>query len=220
MKELFLRNIKYGSAAMFNEDNNWRFYINILDTYFQASSSTSILNPKEYNSFFIILDNLIYSMKKPNTTIEDPDKVFTYFNTLIRSTLNGVAINDPIVSYAGTFYTYHTEKTTYCKILLKEIDFRFGGGFMYANFTLRPNQVISPSQCMSPIDVIFMVFRPNYTSKGSRDQTLIYLDIRDSITGKSLIDIFSFFLSATNSTISSKHQHRTKCLSTIVAYSS
>ena len=198
VREIMLNNINYGSNQLFNQDNNWNLYMSILDDFYQASSSQAILNPGEFRPFATILDNLIYYMKKPGNGIEDPERVFTYANTLFRSTLSGMIPTDiDGFNYDGTFYALFTMKTTYCKVLQELIDVPFYYG-MTANFTVSPGQNIPPEKCNNQADFIFMAFRHNYTVPKKRDEyrTLIYLDLRDSITGKSLLDIFSFFLSS------------------------
>jgi len=197
LREIMLNNIKYASNQLFNQDRNWQLYMSILDTSYQANSDNSILGPEEYKLFASILDNLIYYMKKPGSGIEDSDKVFTYVNTIIRSTLfDKVPSLNTDFNYDGTFIFLYTLRTTYCKVLQELIPVSFNGG-MKANFTLNPGQTISPEKCNNEVDFIWTAFRPNYTVPGARNieyRTFIYIDLRDSITGKSLLDIFSFFL--------------------------
>ena len=67
-----------------------------------------------------------------------------------------------------------------------------------ANFTLRPNQVISPDKCNNQIDMIYMAFRPNYTLEDEdhvdKSKTLIYVDLIDPVLGISLLDIYTFLI--------------------------
>jgi len=198
LREIMLNNIKYASNQLFNQDRNWQLYMSILDTYFQANRDNSILSPEEFELFASILDDLIYYMKKPGNEIEDPDDiVFTYLNTIIRSTFSDVITsNTQGFNYDGTFLSLYTYRTTYCKVLQEVIRVPFFYG-MKANFTLKPGQTIPSDKCNSEVDFIWAAFRPNYTVPGARNteyRTLIYLDLRDSITGKSLLDIFSYLL--------------------------
>jgi len=197
LREIMLNNIKYASNQLFNQDRNWQLYMSILDTYFQANSDKSILDPQEYRLLASILDDLICNMKKPGSRIEDPDKVFTYVNTIIRSALSDVIPNGlDGYNYDGTFYSLFTYTTKYCKVLQELINVPFYYG-MKANFTLNPGQTIPPEKCHNEVNFIWTAFRPNYTVPGAKKieyRTLIYLDLRDSVTGKSLLDIFSFFL--------------------------
>ncbi len=196
MKEIMLRNIKYATEQLFNEDRNWELYMSIMDNYYQASNSKSILAPEEHRNFAVILDNLIWYMKKPGSTFIDPEKIFTYCNTLIRSTLSNAIPSDTVGFNfgTGTFFSLFTVKTTYCKTLEDFIQVPYSYS-VSANFTLKPGKTISSDECDNQIDFVFMAFRPNYTVKGWTEfKTFIAIDLRDSITGKSLLDMFNFFL--------------------------
>ena len=190
---ILLKSIQWSSEQLFNEDKNWRLYMSIID------SSYDLLRPEEYLTFGTILDNLIYYMKKPGSTFADPEKVFAYANILSKSALSTLyPSNEQGFNFDGVFYAMFTIKTTYCKVLenLVQVPSYYG---LTANFTLKPGKTISPEKCNEPIDFIYMSFRPNYTVEGwwGEFRTVIALDLRDPVTGKSVIDLYDYFVSST-----------------------
>jgi len=194
MREIMLNNIKYASEQLFNEDKNWKLYMSIMDTSFQTNSETSLLAPGEIPIFTKILDNLIYYMKKPNNKIVNPETIWTYSNTLIRSHLaNAIPTSGSGPSYSEGFYYLSAKKATYCQVLQS-----VGTSFMYGLdviFALKPDQTIE--NCDKLVDFIFMALRPNYIVSNGMEffsRTLIAVDLRDSITGESLMDVYNYTL--------------------------
>jgi len=196
LKPILLRNIVYSSQQLFNQDTNWKLYLSILDSYYQVDTSGPILTEAECDLFSQILNNLINYMVKPGTSIEDPDKIYDYVNTLTRSMLYNRIPSDDVAIYNPDFFTAQTQKTTYCQILAQGIPDIYWSSGLSANFTLKSGKTIKPEKCNDQIDFIFLSFRRNYTAFGwgIEFKTIIYLDIRDSITGESLLDIFDFVL--------------------------
>ena len=200
LKPIFLRNLLYCTEQLWNQDRNWELYFAILDSYYQASSSTGILAEKtDRNNFATILNNLLTYLLKPGVSIQDPDEIFTaYINTLVRSMLENRIPSDEPVSYNKGFLLAHTRKVTYCEILQKEItQIPWGASSLRGNFTLKPGETLAPEQCNQQIDFIFLAFRPNYSTPGTNGieyRTVIYMDLRDPITGESVIDLFNWFL--------------------------
>lgn len=142
-REIMLRNINYATQQLFNEDRNWNLYMSIMDDYYQTNSANSVLNSGEYRTFAAILDNLIYYMKKPGNGIEDPEKVFTYSNTLARSSLTSLIPSDNNgFNHDGIFYSVLTIKTIYCKIMeeIIEVPYLYG---LKVNFTLKAGKTIT-----------------------------------------------------------------------------
>ena len=190
------------SRPEFNQDTNVRLYIELVDYYSLANSSTTILSAGEYDSIIPFVDSLIWAMKIPGNSLEDPDKIWIYINTLLRSTLASLIPTEEGINYRGKFYTYFTTKTTYCKVLQDQTLIKYELDDLVANVTLRPDKTIPPEQCNDQIDMIFLAFRPYYeappnpTGEPQVLQTLIFFDLRDSLTGRSLLDIFTFLLAS------------------------
>ena len=206
LKVPVLQNIIYSSFPEYNQDKNWNLYNEIVDSYYLSKISTAILPPSEYNLLFTFIDYQIWYMKKPKATIQDIDKPFDYMNLLLRSTLSGVIPTDEGVNYAGSWYTYFTYKTTYCKVLNDHPYFSYGFYGLEANVTLRPGKKIPKEKCNDLIDMIFLAFRSNYTlpeeiRPEDSIQNIIYSDLIDSVTGESLVkDLYNFVLASPVST--------------------
>ena len=197
IKFIMLNNLAYATTnQLFNQDNNWKLYMSILDDYYQADSETSIMDSTLTQNFAYILDNLIYYMKKPGNGIEDPGKVLTYVNTLTRSCVpNAFPTSDQYDGWIfdGTFSYIYTKKTTYCQALqVLPVLFYYG---MEITFTFKSGKSISPDQCNKEADYVFMAFRPEYAVPDEdvfTARTLLFVDLRDSSTGESLLDIYDF----------------------------
>jgi len=194
-KPLVLQNLVFSAYPEANQDRNFELYTSIIDSYYQLNSS--ILPADEYNSILTFIDYLIWYMKKPGTSIEDPGKIFTYINMVLRSTLsNNTLPTDDGIGYQGEFYTYFTIKTTYCKVL-QEVTVLTNGleNNLQANVTLRPNQQIPPEKCSDQISIIYLAFKSNYTLETEGFvKNILYFDLIDSLTGKSVLDIFTFLI--------------------------
>ena len=192
LKPLVLQNLVWAAYPEANQDRNFELYISMVDSYYQLNSA--ILSPDEYKSMLTFIDYAIWYMKKPGTSIEDPDKIFTYINMVLRSTLtNKILPTDDAIYYKGEFYTYSTVKTTYCKVLQGLINLQ--ENYLQANVTLRPNQQIPPEKCNNEINIIYLAFKSNYTLKNETSvKNIVYFDLIDSITGKSVLDLFTFTL--------------------------
>jgi len=198
LKPIILKNLLYCTQQLFNQDRNFELYLEILNSYFQADSSTAIFAPTDREIFAKILNNLLNYLLKPGVGIQDPDEIWAvYINTLVRSMLSNKIPSEDAVTYSQTFLLAQTLKTTYCQIIKEEITNIPWGNGLTANFTLKPGKTIKPEQCNRQIDFIFLGFRHNYTvpsAWGVEYRTIIYMDIRDSITGESLMDLFNWFL--------------------------
>lgn len=188
------------SNPEYNQDKNVKLYMELVDSYSLANSTTTTLSSGEYDSIIPFVDSLIWAMKIPGNTLEDPEKIWIYINTLIRSTLLDAIPTEAGVNFLGNFYTYFTSKTTYCRVLQEEPGIRYQFDDLTVNVTLKPGKTIPPEQCNDQIDMIFLAFRPEYDPPPNPDgspqvvQTLLFFDLRDSLTGKSLLDFFDFFL--------------------------